>query len=82
MDLFHIIEDGYAILRSQGVFRQAKLYRRGTQVFAAFGTGYIQLMSYGGTSRPNVSWLGAEGEGVSQKGSRPPVYSGLRLAAE
>lgn len=29
MDLFHEIPDGHVILRSKGVFRQSKVFRRG-----------------------------------------------------
>lgn len=55
--LFHIIEGAQVVLCSRGVYRQAKLYRRGDEVFAGWGTGYIRLGASGGTSKPEVSYL-------------------------
>lgn len=55
MDLFHIIDDAFAVLRSKGVYRQAKLYWRGPQLYAAWGGGFIRILKHGGTSNPNVS---------------------------
>ena len=68
MDKFHIIDDGAAILRSKGVYRQAKVYRRGEQVFAGHGSGYVRLNKGGATSIPDVSWLGIEATGVDISG--------------
>ena len=56
MELFHIIEDCFVILRSRGVYRQAKVYRRGTSLFAGWGGGFVRLCGSGGTSSPNVLW--------------------------
>lgn len=61
MERFHIIEDAAVILRSKGVFRQAKAYRRGIALYAGHGTGFIRLHKDGGTSLPNVSWEGHDG---------------------
>lgn len=61
---FHVIDDGAAILRARGVYRQAKIYRRGPDVFAGWGAGFIKLGPRGGTSNPNVSWIDIEGEDV------------------
>lgn len=55
MNRFHVIDDA-VILRSRGVFRQAKVYRRGADVFAAWGSGYIRLLANSGTTVPYVSW--------------------------
>lgn len=53
MDRFHIIDDAAAILVCKGVYRQAKVYSRGTALFAAHGSGFIRLYR-DGTSLPNV----------------------------
>lgn len=65
MDRFHIIEDGACILFSKGVYRQAKVFRRGKDVFAGYGGGFVKLGGSSGTSSPNVGWRGVEAEGVA-----------------
>jgi hypothetical protein len=61
--LFHVIPDSFAVLVSKrGVYRQAKLYRRGDEVFAGHGGGFIRLLHGGGTSAPDVRWDGAESD--------------------
>lgn len=55
-NLFTEIPDAQVILRSRGVYRQAKLFRRGEQVFAAWGSGFIRLLKHSGTTVPNVTW--------------------------
>lgn len=57
MDLFHIIDDAFVILRSKGVFRQAKLYRRGQHIYAGHGSGFVRILPRSGTSNPNVGWV-------------------------
>lgn len=74
IDLFHIIEDGVAILHRNGVFRQAKIYRRGDCVYAAWAAGFIKLLGGAGTSVPNVSWYGVEGPGVSYQQGKAPKW--------
>ena len=52
---FHQIADAYAILRStNGVYRQAKIFRRGQDLFAGHGGGFIRLYATG-TSVPTIS---------------------------
>lgn len=63
--LFHVIDDAAVILKARGVYRQAKVYRRGTDVFAAWGAGFIRLLGSHGTTLPNVSWLDLQADGVS-----------------
>ena len=58
--LFHEIPDAQVILRSKGVYRQAKLFRRGEDVFASWGSGFIRLLSAGGTTVPTVHYLDLE----------------------
>lgn len=70
MDLFHKIDDGRCILLSGGVYKQADIYHRGGQVFAATSGGFVRLLpkfgTTGGTTKPKVSWLDVEGAGVRQ----------------
>jgi hypothetical protein len=56
-NLFHEIPDAQVILRSKGVFKQAKLFRRGEDVYAAWGSGFIRLLKHSGTTVPAVSWM-------------------------
>lgn len=67
MDRFHVIDDAAVILRSRGVFRQVKVYRRGDALYAGQGNGFVRLYKGGGTSVPSLSWddmdvLGYAGE--------------------
>lgn len=55
-NLFHEIADAQIVLRSKGVFKQAKLFRRGEYVYAAYGSGFIRLLRHSGTTVPAVSW--------------------------
>lgn len=69
-NLFHEIPDAQVILRSKGVYRQAKLFRRGEDVFAAWGSGFIRLLSAGGTTVPTVHYLGLDPSlGLATKGA-------------
>jgi len=56
-NLFHDLPEAQIILRSKGVFKQAALFRRGEDVFAAWGSGYIRLLRHGGTTVPAVQYL-------------------------
>jgi hypothetical protein len=76
MDRFHVIEDAHAILRTKGVYRQSRVYRRGPDVFAGHGAGYIRLLGRGDTTVPDVKWLDLEADGVRQAGeSAPPKWT-------
>jgi hypothetical protein len=55
-DLFHIVEDAQVILRHKGVYKQVKVFRRAGRVYAGWGSGFIQLLASGGTSKPDVQW--------------------------
>lgn len=50
---FRLIDDAVVILRSRGVYKQAKAYIRNGRVYAAYGAGFISL-SNGTTGVPNV----------------------------
>lgn len=39
------------------MYRQSKVYRRGSSVYASKGLGFVRLFSSGGTSDPNTSWV-------------------------
>ena len=69
--LFHEIADAQVVLRSKGVFRQAKVFRRGEDVFAAWGSGFIRLLGHSGTTVPTVHWLD-----LAQGGARPLIEVG------
>lgn len=56
--LFHEVPDAQVILRSRGVYRQAKVFRRGSDIYAAWGSGFIRLLSGSGTTVPTVVWQG------------------------
>ena len=78
MDLFHIIEDGVVHLRAKGVYREAKVYRRGRGVFAKWGSGFIRLIGGGGTTLSNVSWEAIDAEGVETSPTGgAPVFTGV-----
>lgn len=55
--LFHEMTDTWIIIRTRGVYRQSKVYRRGSSVYASKGSGFIRLLSSQGTSDPNTSWV-------------------------
>lgn len=82
MDLFHVIEDGAAILRRRGAFKQVKVFARAEHVYAEVSKGtYVRLLQGGRTSVPDVSWLDVEGPGISIGRSGAPVVDAYRLAA-
>lgn len=54
--LFHKIEEAQVITRTKGVFRQVNVYRRGTDLYAKHGTGYVKLLSMKATSHPDVTY--------------------------
>lgn len=57
MSLFTIIEDGYLVLRKEGVFRPAKVYVRNQYLYAGYGGGFVKLCKHdGGTSVPKLAY--------------------------
>ena len=75
MDLFHIVDEGAAIIRLRGRrYRQVKVYRRGKDVYAAIGSDFVRLLAHGGTTDPHVGWLGVEGPWIKLKANRAPVF--------
>lgn len=85
MERFHIIEEGAVILRLKGgTFSQRKVYRRGRDVYAQHGSGFLKLHTNKGTSSPHVSWLDLEADGVTldRPGAQPVYTAPLAQAAE
>jgi hypothetical protein len=69
MEMFHQIEDGVAVIRApKGVYRQSKVYRRGSRIYVQYGSGYVRVTAkFGdtwGTSHPDVRVEDIEGEGL------------------
>lgn len=56
MTLFHVVDDAQIILRSKGVYRQAKVYQRDGDLYAGWGSGFLGLRRDHGTTLPSVSW--------------------------
>ena len=72
MERFHEIPDGAVILRGKGgVYRQARVFRRGHDVFAAHGGGFVRLLRHSGTTVPSVTWIDLEADGVTVKSGLP-----------
>lgn len=70
--MFHIVDDCHVVLRSRGVYKQAKVYRYEGKLFAGYSGGFIRLLGMfgdlGGTSAPNVSWLPGEDVRAGKRG--------------
>jgi hypothetical protein len=65
MERFHEIPDGAAILVTRaGVYRQVKIFRRGGEVYAGHGTGFLRLFKGGGTSTPHIRYAGLDLAGL------------------
>ncbi len=71
MNLFSLIPDATIILRSNGVYRQAKAYSRGEHVYAGHGSGFVRLHKQPGTSNPNILWDETDVEHKMDKLGRP-----------
>jgi hypothetical protein len=56
MDRFHEIQDAAAIVTSKGVYRQVKIYRRGTALYVGYGAGFVRLLENHGTGVPTLRW--------------------------
>lgn len=77
MELFQIIDGAHAILFSRGVYKQSKVFRRGTAVFAQSGSGFVRLLQGGSTTAPAIAWKDVEGDGISRtEASKAPVWVG------
>ena len=75
MDRFTVVEGGAVIMRGKrGVYRQAKVYRRGERVFAGWGTGYLRLSAAGSTGDPDIKWDDIDADGVTVEPGRAPKW--------
>lgn len=80
MNLFTIIEEAHVILRSKGVYKQAKVFHRGGEMFAQHGSGFISLRFAGATSLPSVTYLDIEvPKGYRVKPSESMNWSGYKV---
>lgn len=77
MDRFHIIDEAAVILRTKGVWRQAKVYIRGKAIYAGSGGGFVRLYKGGGTSVPNLSWDDIDLNGVGPEGLSADTHGKL-----
>lgn len=66
-------EDAQVILRVKGLFRQARCFTLGDDLFAAYGSGFVRLYVESGTSRPDVV--------VVDHPFEPKHYSGTQFRA-
>ena len=84
MFLFSLVENGQAIIADRGVYQQVDLYKRGDQLFAAYGKGFIRLLASFYTTKSNVKWSAIEGVRYEEKYDGPkeigPVAGQLRIA--
>lgn len=86
MDLFSVIDDAVAIVRtSGGVFKQTKVFRRAERIFVQHGSGFLRVTAkFGdtwGTSHPSTKVVDIEGEGIDLSRGEPRYRASLRAAA-
>lgn len=65
MERFHIIDEAEVITVTRSVFKQSKVYRRGSALYFGYGGGYVRLYSGHNTGLPNVRWEDIEIPGVN-----------------
>lgn len=66
MERFHEIADAAAILcTKKGVYRQVKVYRKGREPYAGYSGGFIRLYHDGGTSVPDMRYVGLDLNGAT-----------------
>ena len=86
MERFHVIEEAAVILRARGVYKQAKVYRRGDGLYAGALGGFVQLYAQGGTAVPSLSWEDIElpvgGRVLGKTDLRPGNFSKLIAPAQ
>ena len=56
LPLFEPLQGGRVILRSRGIFKEAKLFTHGGIVYAREGSGFVQLRANNETSRDRLYW--------------------------
>jgi len=80
--LFHKVDGAAAVLRSKGIFKQVDVYRRGNDLFAKWGSGFISLRPRNGTSLPDVAWEVVDGVQYKEAATGPLTlkYPALQAA--
>lgn len=58
--LFHKIDQGLVVVYCNGVYKQCDLYRRGNDLYAKWGSGFIGIRTHG-TTHPKAIWDHIEG---------------------
>lgn len=58
--LFHKIDQGIVVIYDKGVYKQCDLYRRGDDLYAKWGAGFVGLRTHG-TTLPKATWDHIEG---------------------
>lgn len=79
MNLFHEIAGAQVIITSRGVYQQVPAFRKGKQVYAKYGSGFVRLLGGSGTTAPQVSWQEISVHGcIENRGSgvTPPKWIG------
>jgi hypothetical protein len=83
VDLFHQIEDAEAIVRLKGgVYKQTKLFRRGSRIFVQHGGGFARICARWdnewGTSVPQLKVIGMTEHvpGLSTPADGEPRWTG------
>lgn len=66
MDRFTIINDADVIVSSGGVFKQAKVFVRGSAVYCQYGSGFVRLYAGGATGLPKMRWDDIDIPGVQK----------------
>lgn len=59
--LFEVSDDYVVLVTLRGVYRQAKIARRGAELYAAIPGGYVRLYGNRTTSNPGLRWVEIEG---------------------
>lgn len=54
--LFDEIDGDFALMIQAGTYKQAPLARRGADLYAKLGSGYVRLKAHGQTSKDKVFW--------------------------
>lgn len=88
MEYFSIITGATVLIHTNGVYRQADLYARGSAIYAKVGNGFIKIGIGGATSTPRTRWAefdAGEAAIITEKPGCAPVLEGMgdvREAAE
>ena len=79
MDRFHEIADAAVIIVARSVFKQVKVYRRGSALYAAASGGFVRLYKSGGTGVANIRWDEIEIPGIETQELKSDVHEKLSL---